>query len=141
MDIHTFEDTGVGSDDQVASPAEYVSMAMEATHNHKQLTSDKFLEVTGLSVFQCIRHKFWTLLYKRLGLYVYVTGEMVRCLGFKGESRYQKKNMIDTLNARSIHYIYLSIDDLRKAADQVLEIPSEAYVKPQQYRPPVNETA
>ena len=33
--------------------------------------------------------------------------------------------MIDTLNARSIHYIYLSIDDLRKAADQVLEIPSE----------------
>ena len=42
--------------------------------------------------------------------------------------------MIDTLNARSIHYIYLSIDDLRKAADQVLEIPSEVYVKPQQYR-------
>ena len=42
--------------------------------------------------------------------------------------------MIDTLNARSIHYIYLNTDDLRKAADQVLEIPSEVYVKPQQYR-------
>ena len=59
---------------------------------------------------------------------------MVRWLGFQGESRYQKKNMKDTLNARSIHYIYLSINDLRKAADQVLEIPSEVYVKPQQYR-------
>ena len=73
-------------------------------------------------------------LYKSPDLYVYVTDEMVRWLGFQGESLYQKKNMIDTLNARSIHYIYLSIDDLRKAADQVLEIPSEAYVKPQQYR-------
>ena len=54
--------------------------------------------------------KFWTLLYKRPDLYVYVTDEMVRWLGFQGESRYQKKNMIDTLNARSIHYIYLNID-------------------------------
>ena len=30
VDIHTFEDTGVGFDHQVASPAEYVSLAMEA---------------------------------------------------------------------------------------------------------------
>ena len=134
VDIHTFEGTGVGFDHQVASPAEYVSLAMEATHNHKQLTSDKFLEVTRLSVFQCIRDKFWTLLYKRPDLYVYVTDEMVRWLGFQGESRYQKKSMIDTLNARSIHYIYLNIDDLRKAADKVLEISSEVFVKPQQYR-------
>ena len=65
VDIHTFEDTGVGFDHQVALLAQYVSLAMEATHNHKQLTSDEFLEVTGLSVFQCIRDKFWTLLYKR----------------------------------------------------------------------------
>ena len=68
--------------DNEASPGEYVSLAMEATHNHKQLTSDEFLEVTGLSVFQCIRDKFWTLLYKRPDLYVYVTDEMVRWLGF-----------------------------------------------------------
>ena len=84
-------DAAVGSDHQVASPAEYVSLAMEATHNHKRLTSDQFLEVTGLSVFQCIRYKFWTLLYKKPDLYVYVTDEMVRWLGFQGESRYQKK--------------------------------------------------
>ena len=51
VDIHTFEEKGVGFDHQVASPAEYVSLAMEATHNNKQLTSDEFLEVTGLSVF------------------------------------------------------------------------------------------
>ena len=42
--------------------------------------------------------------------------------------------MIQTPNARSIAYIYLSIDDLRKAADQVLAIPTEAYVKPQNCR-------
>ena len=91
VDIHTSEDAAVGSDHQVASPAEYVSLAMEATHNHKRLTSDQFLEVTGLSVFQCIRDKFWTLLYKRPDLYVYVTDEMVRWSGFQGESRYKKK--------------------------------------------------
>ena len=41
--------------------------------------------------------------------------------------------MIDTLNARSIAYIYLSID-LRKAEKQVLEITSETYVKPANYK-------
>ena len=59
---------------------------------------------------------------------------MLSWLGFEGESRTQKLHMIQTLNSRSIHYIYLSIDDLRKTADQVSDIPSEAYVKPQQYR-------
>ena len=40
-DIHTFEETGVGCDPQVAfkSPKEYVAMAMKINH-HKQLTSD-----------------------------------------------------------------------------------------------------
>ena len=59
---------------------------------------------------------------------------MLSWLVFEVESRTQKLHMIQTLNARSIHYIYLRIDDLRKTADQVLEISSEAYEKPQQYR-------
>ena len=71
--------------------------------------------------------------HKRPDLYVYITEEMLSWLGFEGESHTQKLHMIQTLNARSIHYIYLSIDDLRKTADQVLEIACEAYVKPQQY--------
>ena len=65
---------------------------------------------------------------------MYITEEMLSWLGLEGESHTQKLHMIQTLNARSIHYIYLSIDGLRKTADQVLEIPSEAYVIPQQYR-------
>ena len=134
-DIRTFEEPGVGCDHQVAlkSPKEYVAMAMKINH-HKQLTSDEFMQATELSVFKLITDTFWTALYKRPDLYVYITEEMLRWLGFEGESRTQKLHMTQTLNARSIHYIYLSIDDLRKIADQVLEIPSEAYVKPQQYR-------
>ena len=135
MDIRTFEETGVGCDPQVAfkSPKEYVAMAMKINH-HIQLTSDEFMQATEFSVFKLITDTFWTALYKRPDLYVYITEEMLSWLGFEGESRTQKLLMIQTLNARSIHYIYLSIDDLRKTADQVLEIPSEAYVKPHQYR-------
>ena len=103
-------------------------------NHHKQLTSDEFMQATELSVFKLITDTFWTALYKRPDLYVYITEEMFSWLGFEGESRTQKLHMIQKLNARSIHYIYLSIDDLRKTADQVLQIPSEAYVKPQQYR-------
>ena len=36
--------------------------------------------------------------------------------------------------ARSIAYKYLDINELRKAANQVLEIPNEAYVKPPNYK-------
>ena len=134
-DIRTFEETGVGCDPQVAfkSPKEYVAISMKINH-HKQLTSDEFMQATELSVFKRITDTFWTALYKRPDLYVYITEEILSWLGFEGESRTQKLHMMQTLNARSIHYIYLSIDDLRKTADQVLEIPSEAYVKPQQYR-------
>ena len=108
-------------------------MAMKVQQD-KQLTSAEFMQATGLSVFKLITDTFWTLLYKRPDLYVYVSEEMVSWLGFEGESRTQKLHMIEALNARSIHYIYLSIDDLRRAADRVLEIPGEAYVKPKQYR-------
>ena len=38
----------VGFDHQVASPAEYGSLAMETTHNHEQLTSAEFMQATGL---------------------------------------------------------------------------------------------
>ena len=55
---------------------------------------------------------------------------MVSWLGFQGESCNQKIHMIEALNARLITYIYLTIDDLKKAADQVLEIPNEAYDRP-----------
>ena len=103
---------------------------MKINHN-KPLTSDEFMQATELSVFKLITDTFWTALYKRPDLYVYITEEMLSWMGFEAESH---TNMIETLNVRSIHYIYLSIDDLRKTADQVLEIPSEAYVKPQQYR-------
>ena len=108
-------------------------MAMKINH-HKQLTSDEFMQATELSVFKLTTDTFWTALCKRPDLYVYITEEMLSRLGFEGESRTQKLHMIQTLNTCSIHYIYLSIDDLRKTADQLLEIPSEAYVKPQQYR-------
>ena len=80
VDIHTFEGTGVGFDHQVASPAEYVSLAMEATHKHKQLTSDKFLEVTGLFVFQCIRDNFG-LFYTRDRTYMFMS-QMRWCGGW-----------------------------------------------------------
>ena len=125
----------VGSNPQVVfkSPAEYVAVAMKA-HEDRQLTSEEFMRATGLSVFKHITDTFWTVLKERPDLYVYVTDEMVSWLGFEGESRYQKHNMIEALNARTIHYIYLNIDELKNAADQVLEIPSEAYVKPQNYR-------
>ena len=125
-DIRTFEEQGVGCDPQVAfkTPKEYVAMAMKA-HKDKQLTSDEFMQATELSVFKLITDTFWTALYKRPDLYVYITAEMLSWLGFEGECRTQKLHMIQTLNARSIHYIYLSIDDLRKTADQVLEILSE----------------
>ena len=115
------------------SPAEYVMMVMEV-HEDRQLTSEEFMQSTGLSVFQHITDIFWTALYKRPDLYVYVTEEMVSWLGFEGESRTQKLHMIEALNARTIAYKYLNTEELKKAADQVLEIPTEAYDRPQNYK-------
>ena len=114
-------------------PAEYVAVAMKA-HEDRQLTSQEFMQATGLTVLKNINDTFWTALFERPDLYVYVTEEMVSWLGFEGESRNQKKDMLRTLNARSIAYKYLSIDDLKNATDQVLEIPNEAYVKPPNYK-------
>ena len=114
-------------------PSEYIRMAMKA-HKDKQLTSDEFMQATGLTVFKLITDTFWTALYERPDLYVYITEEMVSWLGFEGESRNQKKDMLRTLNARSIAYTYLNIDDLKNATDQVLQIPDEAYVKPPNYK-------
>ena len=112
------------------SPAEYVTMAMKA-HEDKQLTSEEFMQATGLSVFQHITDIFWTALYKRPDLYVYVTEEMLSWLGFECESGNQKKHMIEALNARSITYTYLNTDDLSKAVDQVLQIPTD---RPSNYK-------
>ena len=114
-------------------PAEYVAMAMKA-HKDRQLTSDEFMQATGLTVLKNINDTFWTALFKRPDLYVYVTEEMVSWLGFEGESGNQKKHMIEALTVRPILYKYLNIDELKNAADQVLEIPSEAYVKPPNYK-------
>ena len=116
------------------SPSEYVRMAMKAHEEDRQLTSEEFMQVTGLSVFKLITDTFWTALYERPDLYVYVTEEMVSWLGFEGESHTQKLHMLRTLNARSIPYTYLDTDELRKAADQVLEIPNEAYARPPNYK-------
>ena len=107
---------------------------MEAHEEDRQLTSDEFMQVTGLSVFKLITDTFWTALYERPDLYVYVTEEMVSWLGFEGESHTQKLHMLRTLNARSIHYKYLDIDEFRKVTDQVLQIPDEAYNRPPNYK-------
>ena len=61
------------------SPAEYVAVAMKA-HEDKQLTVQEFMQATELSVFKHITDKFWTALYERPDLYVYVTEEMVSWL-------------------------------------------------------------
>ena len=116
-----FEDS-VESNPQAAlkSPAEYVRMAMEA-HEDRQLTSEEFMQATGLTVLKYINDTFWTALFERPDLYVYVTEEMVSWLGFEGESGNQKKHMTEALNARSIPYTYLNIDELRNVADQVLQ--------------------
>ena len=119
---------------ELKSPAEYVRMAMKAHKEDRQLTSEEFMQATGLSVFKLITDTFWTALYERPDLYVYVTEEMVSWLGFEGESRTQKLHMLRTLNARSIAYTYLNIDDLKNVADQVLEIPTEVYDRPQNYK-------
>ena len=115
------------------SPAEYIVVARKA-HKDRQLTSEEFMQATGLYVFKCITDSLWTALYKRPDLYVYVTEDMVSWLCFEGESKYQKKHMIEALNARTIPYKYLNIDDLKKAADQVLQIPTEAYDRPSNYK-------
>ena len=115
------------------SPAEYVAVAMKA-HEDKQLTVQEFMQATELSVFKHITDKFWTLLYETPDLYVYVTEEMVSWLGFEGDIKHQKSNMLRTLNAQTIAYKYLNTDDLKKAVDQVLQIPAEAYVKSSNYR-------
>ena len=92
------------------------------------------MQTTGLTVFQHITDIFWTALYKRPDLYMYVTDDMVSWLLFEGESRYQKHNMIEPLNDRTIPYTYLNTDDLKKAVDQVLKIPTEVYDRPSNYR-------
>ena len=57
-------------------PSEYVRMVMKA-HKDKQLTSDEFMLATGLTVFKLITDTFWTALYKRPDLYVYVTEDII----------------------------------------------------------------
>ena len=59
---------------------------------------------------------------------------MVSWLGFEGDSKHQKNHVIEALNARSMACKYLNIEELQKASDQVLEIPSEAYDRPANYR-------
>ena len=115
------------------SPADYVAVAMKA-HEGKQLTVEEFMQAAELSVFKLITDKFWTALYKRPDLYVYITEEMVSWLGFEGASRTQKLHMIEALNARTIAYKYLNTDELKKAADQVLGIPTDVYDRPQNYK-------
>ena len=115
------------------SPADYVAVAMKA-HEDKQLTVEEFMQAAELSVFKLITDTFWTALYKRPDLYVYITEEMVSWLGFEGESRTQKLHMIEALNARTIAYKYLNTEELKKAADQVLEIPTQVYDRPQNYK-------
>ena len=136
LEIQTCQEP-VESNPQMAflkSPKEYVAMAMKINREDKQLTSQEFMQATGLTVFKHITDIFWTILFERPDLYVYVTDEMVSWLGFEGDSKHQKSNMIYSLNARSIPYTYLNTNDLRKAADQVLEIHCEAYFKPQNCR-------
>ena len=115
-------------------PSEYVRMAMKAHEEDRQLTSQEFMQATGLTVLKNINDTFWTALFERPDLYVYVTEEMLSWLGFEGESGNQKKHMLRTLNARSIPYKYLDIDELKKAADQVLEIPTEVCDRPPNYK-------
>ena len=103
-------------------------------HEDKQLTVEEFMQAAELSVFKLITDTFWTALYKRPDLYVYITEEMVRWLGFEGESRTQMLHMIEALNARTIAYKYLNTEEFKKAADQVLEIPTEVYDRPQNYK-------
>ena len=102
-------------------------------HKDRQLSSEEFMQTTGLCVFKCVTDNLWTVLYERPDLCVYVSDEMISWLGFEGETKYQKKHMLRTLNARTIAYKYLVIDELHKAAD-VLEIPSKVYVKPANYK-------
>ena len=66
-------------------------MAMKA-HRDKQLTSEEFMLATGLSVFQHINDTFWSLMYERPDLYVYVTDDMMSWLGFGGDSKRQKNH-------------------------------------------------
>ena len=115
-------------------PSEYVRMAMEAHEEDRQLTSQEFMQATGLTVLKNINDTFWTALFERPDLYVYVTEEMLSWLGFEGESGNQKKHMLRTLNARSIPYKYLDIDELKKVVDQVLEIPTEVCDRPPNYK-------
>ena len=133
-DIRTCKDS-VESNPQAEfkPPSEYVAVAMKA-HEDKQLTVEEFMQAAELSVFKLITDTFWTALYKRPDLYVYITEEMVSWLGFEGESRTQKLHMIEALNSRTIAYKYLNTEELKKVADQVLEIPTEVYDTPQNYK-------
>ena len=91
------------------------------------------MHATGLSVFQHINNTFWSLMCERPDLYVCVTDDMVSWLGFGGDSKHQKQ-MIRTLDTLSISYKYLNIEELKKAADQVLKIPIDADVRSLNYK-------
>ena len=56
-------------------PSEYVRMAMEAHEVDRQLTSQEFMQATGLTVLKNINDTFWPALYERPDLYVYVTDD------------------------------------------------------------------
>ena len=56
-------------------PSEYVRMAMEAHEEDRQLTSQEFMQATGLTVLKNINDTFWPALYERPDLYVYVTDD------------------------------------------------------------------
>ena len=75
VDSHTCEEP-VESIPQAEfkSPSEYVMMVMKA-HKDRQFTSNEFMQATGLS--KCITDTFWTALYKRPDLYVYVTEDII----------------------------------------------------------------
>ena len=69
-------------------------MAMKK-HHDKLLTSEEFLQATGLPVFQHITETFWTLMYERPDLCVYVKDDMVSWLGFEGDNKHQKQYAAD----------------------------------------------
>ena len=82
LEIQTCQESVVGCVPQVAfkSPKEYVTLAMEAHREDRQLTSQEFMQANELSVFKCITDIFWTALYERPDLDVYVTDDVVSWL-------------------------------------------------------------
>ena len=75
----TFEVAGVGCAPQVVfqPPNEYVTMAMKE-HHDKLLTSEEFMQATGLIVFKHITETFWTLMYERHISYIKVIHQVLQ---------------------------------------------------------------